>query len=283
MPKTVISSGVSFLPVTEFLKFVDKRTVAQLCSDTGVDVLVANLPTDPNLSAALLSASGMLEFAIFKGNRYSVADINALCGVPQPPIASTNTTGGTLAAGTYGYRITTTTSVGETLPSIETTVTTTGSTSTVKLTWPAVVGNITGYKVYGRTPLAELFIASTTVPTYTDTGSGTPSGALPTANTAGILNASQAQMYRILADLTIWYLIQRRPDRRWKTPETYEDSMTLLKMLAQGERIFSFQETGNAGVMFHYIEQEVDVVNRNGVVWQSNRLFGRRSNTYPSQ
>jgi hypothetical protein len=282
MPKTPISSGVSFMPVSEFLKRCDQRTAQQLAGDAGVDVILANLPTDPNIAACLMDASGMFEFALYRGNRYSVADINALCGTPNQPTFATATTGGSLAAGTYGYRVTTTTSLGQTLPSVEILGSTSGSTSTVTLTWPAVVGNITGYKVYGRTPLGELLIATTNVPTYTDTGSITPAGALPTQSTAGVLNAGQAMLFRLISDLTFWFLAQRRPDRKWKMPETYEDTMALLKMLASGEAIFPFLETGNAGLMAHYIEQEKEVVLRNGVVQQARRLFGPRSNDYTS-
>lgn len=62
------------------------------------------------------------------------------------------------------------------VPASNTTGTTTGS---VVLNWPAVTG-ATGYKVYGRTVGAELLMASLgAVLTYTDTGSATPSGALP--------------------------------------------------------------------------------------------------------
>ncbi|MGI4812004.1 MAG: GDSL-type esterase/lipase family protein [Janthinobacterium lividum] len=104
--------------------------------------------------------------------------------------ATASTTGGTLAAGTYGYRVAATNDVtnGVTLASVEVTVTTTGSTGSVTLTWAAVPG-ATGYKVYGRTPGAELLIAIITqggsVPTmgYVDTGAAAPAGALPSSNT----------------------------------------------------------------------------------------------------
>lgn len=96
---------------------------------------------------------------------------------------STLTTGGTLAAATYFYRVSATDANGETLASTETSQATTGTTSTVTVNWGAVTG-ATGYKVYGRTTGAELLIAAVgNVTTYTDTGSITPSGALPAANT----------------------------------------------------------------------------------------------------
>jgi hypothetical protein len=68
------------------------------------------------------------------------------------------------------------------LPSSNTTGTTTGS---VALAWTAVPG-ATGYNVYGRTPGAELKMtpSPTSATTFTDTGSVTPSGALPSGGFA---------------------------------------------------------------------------------------------------
>lgn len=100
---------------------------------------------------------------------------------------STASTGGSLAAGTYWYRVTATNDLGETLASTETSqvVPAGTSTNTVTVNWGSVT-DATGYKIYGRTSGAELFIASVgAVLTYTDTGSITPSGALPNANTTG--------------------------------------------------------------------------------------------------
>jgi hypothetical protein len=96
---------------------------------------------------------------------------------------ATATTGGTLAAGTYYYRVSAINAYGETLASAETSQVTTGTTSTVTVNWGAVSG-ATGYKVYGRTTAGELLIATVgAVTTYIDTGVITPSGALPAANT----------------------------------------------------------------------------------------------------
>jgi len=109
---------------------------------------------------------------------------------PAAPTAATATTGGTIPAGTQSYRLTATAGGGETLPSTAVTQATTGSTSTVTLTWVAVSG-ATGYKVYGRTAGAELLIATVgAVTTYIDTGSVTPAGALPTANTSNTAGAA---------------------------------------------------------------------------------------------
>lgn len=111
--------------------------------------------------------------------------------IPAPVNAafSTATTGGTLAAGTYSYRVVAVNANGKTLPSTATTIATAGSTSTVTVNWtaPAVptgVSPITGYEIYGRVAGSELKLASVgLVLTWTDTGALTPAGALPTSNT----------------------------------------------------------------------------------------------------
>ena len=100
---------------------------------------------------------------------------------------TTAITGGTLAAGTYFYRVSSINAYGETLASAETSQVTTGATSTVTVNWGAVSG-ATGYKVYGRTTGAELLIATVgAVTTYTDTGAVTPAGALPAVNTTAYM------------------------------------------------------------------------------------------------
>jgi hypothetical protein len=102
------------------------------------------------------------------------------------PLTNT-TTGGTLAAGTVvSYRITALVGSAETLPSAAVSMTVPAGTNTnsVAVTWSLVPG-ATGYKVYGRTAGAEQLLATVAanVYFYTDTGSVTPSGALPTSTT----------------------------------------------------------------------------------------------------
>lgn len=119
----------------------------------------------------------------------------ASLSTPANAAFSTSTTGGTLAAGTYYYRVSALDgNGGETLASAETSQVTTGSTSTVTVNWGAVTG-ATGYKVYGRSTGAELLIAEVgSVTTYIDDGSVTPSGALPTANTTGTTAATSSDV-----------------------------------------------------------------------------------------
>ena len=104
--------------------------------------------------------------------------------------SSTATTGGTLAAATYGYKVSALSQYGETAASAEKTQVTTGSTSTVTLTWTTITDAV-GYRVYGRTSggpwrlIAQ--IAQAASPTYTDLGTITPDATMtaPTSDTSG--------------------------------------------------------------------------------------------------
>lgn len=78
MAKTVSSASTSYCTAAQFLGFFDGRTVGDLCSDTGTRIAAAALLTDANLSLALKGASGELEAAVLLGNRYTVADLQAL-------------------------------------------------------------------------------------------------------------------------------------------------------------------------------------------------------------
>ena len=118
-------------------------------------------------------------------------------GAVQPPTNVAAAPAGTVTPSyTYEYTVTTTTSTGETdggtpVTAIANQVLT--ATNKVVLTWTAASGTITGYKVYRRnlttggvtsTPLLLSAVASPTV-TFTDDGSFTPAGPIPTFNNTG--------------------------------------------------------------------------------------------------
>ena len=127
---------------------------------------------------------------------YDLPDNEEAHALPSPVNAafSTATIGGSLAAGTYYYRVSAINANGETLASTETSqvVPAGTSTNTVTVNWvavtpPAGVAAVTGYRIYGRTTGTELFLASVgLVTTYVDTGALTPAGALPATNTTSI-------------------------------------------------------------------------------------------------
>lgn len=109
------------------------------------------------------------------------------------PTTATATTGGSLAAATYYYRVSATNGVGgngvgTSLPCAEVSQVVPGgtSTNTVTITWAQVAG-ATGYKVYGRSTGAELLIGTVALGStlsFLDDGTVTPSGALPIADTS---------------------------------------------------------------------------------------------------
>jgi hypothetical protein len=100
------------------------------------------------------------------------------------PATSTSTTGGTLAAATYSYRVAYLFGTLVSAPSPAKTQITTGATSTVTIDVTGLVPpGATSWRVYGRTGGSELLMGTQTLPatlTFIDDGSGTPSGALPT-------------------------------------------------------------------------------------------------------
>lgn len=116
------------------------------------------------------------------------ATIAGPLAAPVLDAPTTATTGGTLAAGTYYYKITALNAIGETVGSNEVSQATTGTTSTVDLSWAAVAG-ATGYKVYratatGGTSTSPALVATLgAVTSYTDTGTAVSAGAVPGTNT----------------------------------------------------------------------------------------------------
>lgn len=121
------------------------------------------------------------------------ASNTATIAVPAQNTPSTATTGGSLTAATYYYVVTALTASGETVKSNEQSIATTGSTSTVTVTWGAVAG-ATGYRVYrGTSAGAEsVYYAPGNVTTFTDTGATSTAGTPPTTNTATIAAPTQS-------------------------------------------------------------------------------------------
>lgn len=117
---------------------------------------------------------------------------------PPFPVTLANAAG-TLSAGTYYYVVTAVTPLGETLYAAEVSKTILINTG-VLLSWPQVAG-ATGYRVYGRATSAETFLFAVTsgaTLSWHDDGSLSPSGALPTVNTARIVLATTATLNQTL-------------------------------------------------------------------------------------
>lgn len=87
---TIRTSQQPYSTPAELLKRLDLRTVGDLCSDNGTRVLATALPTDPNLHAALIDASAILEQYATRGGVYSPADLAALAALPDTDPGSGN-------------------------------------------------------------------------------------------------------------------------------------------------------------------------------------------------
>ena len=101
------------------------------------------------------------------------------------PSAAASTSGGALAAGTYGYKVVAYVPCGNgsscrSAASAEVRATTSGSSGSVRVTWAAVPG-ATSYRVYGRTAGAVNQYWTVTTTSFTDTGGA---GTLGTAGSA---------------------------------------------------------------------------------------------------
>ncbi len=113
-----------------------------------------------------------------------------------PTVTTTGaTTGGSLAAGTYWYRVSAVNAQGETIASAEVSRVTGGATATnlCNANWTAIPHAVS-YNVYGRTSGAQLLLANVAAPlvTFQDTGALTPSGALPTLDSSHQLKSTVA-------------------------------------------------------------------------------------------
>lgn len=140
-------------------------------------------------------------------------NVTAISVVAAPTLnaPSTATTGGTLAAATYYYKVSAITPNGETAGSNEVSQITTGTTSTVTLTWNAVSG-ATGYRIYRGTAAGteNVYYSVGAVTTYTDTGAASTAGsplsaasATLTATLSGLIDESATASYTILASAAI--------------------------------------------------------------------------------
>lgn len=112
------------------------------------------LPSACRGASAFVAPSGRVSViagtatGLYRQTGTTWTQLNLAAPVLNAPVAST--TGGTLAAGTYYYKIAGITPYGETLGSNEVSVTTTGATSSVTLSWTAING-ATNYRIYRGT------------------------------------------------------------------------------------------------------------------------------------
>lgn len=124
---------------------------------------------------------------------------------PTPTLTAVNVAGGTLTPGTtYAYRMTAVAiNTGESTPGTEASITLPSGMNAVKLTWSATTNlglSPFAYRIYGRSTGAEKAMVvvgrdASSGFTWTDKGSVTPSGALPTTDNTGGLQLWRPREY----------------------------------------------------------------------------------------
>lgn len=113
---------------------------------------------------------------------------NAQSSAPVITLGTTGTSGGTFAAATYFWKVTATTTVGETSGSNEVTHAV-AANGTQQLNW-SIIGGANGYKVYRGTASGSENVLVATISggstvTYLDTGIAGTSATVPSTNTSG--------------------------------------------------------------------------------------------------
>ncbi|MFZ2969753.1 MAG: hypothetical protein WA063_01245 [Minisyncoccia bacterium] len=151
--------------------------------------LYVNTPTGADNNYAAVFAGGNVGIGTTSPQQKltlgSASNFAVEMTVPASPSA-TPTTGGTLTAGTYYYKVTARDGAGETTGSSEVSCTVDGSTTTAcQINWTASTG-AASYKIYGRATGAQDQYWTATTNTYTDTGTAGTAGTVPTTTTSYI-------------------------------------------------------------------------------------------------
>jgi hypothetical protein len=150
-------------------------TVLKLRSGTGTDTRLVSTKNIASL-AGTMSNAGPYQFGLIgvrlEGNSAGVTT-RAIGLIPAAPTFAGTT--GTLAAGTYNYKVTAKTAFGET-PASPWSSFTLGATGGITVSW-ATVSGATGYNVYGRSWSQNgsgfAFIGTSATTSFTDNGSVT--------------------------------------------------------------------------------------------------------------
>lgn len=203
------TSGGTLASGTYYYKVTSVNAAGETTGSAEVSIAV----TGPNgaVSLSWAAVTGAASYKVYRGtsaageNTYFAAASNSYTDTGTAGTAGTvpasnttalaapgtvtptgSTTGGTLAAATYYYKVTALNAVGETTGSAEASVVTTGTTSSVALSWGAVTA-ATSYKVYRGTAAAgENVYYTTSANSYTDTGATSTAGTVPGANTTQV-------------------------------------------------------------------------------------------------
>ncbi len=163
-------------------------------------------PADITNPGMMTIGTQTLAGKMFNNNLATVGYNGVAMKLPGTPTLTASTTGGTLAAATYYYKITALDNRGgETSASTEASVTTTGTTGSVAISWPGVNGG-KSYRIYrGTSANGEnvYYAPAGNSTSFTDTGAASANSSPPSYNNAysvyldpnGNMNAIEAYIY----------------------------------------------------------------------------------------
>lgn len=86
------------------------------------------------------------------------------------------------------------------------------------------------------------------------------------------------RLKRLNAAITMEMCWRRRPDKEMPPMPEFDEAEAILGALENGEKVFGFVETMNAGMLQEYEETGRDVRSRNLPSYIAQNLFGRRGN-----
>lgn len=97
---------------------------------------------------------------------------------------------------------------------------------------------------------------------------------------AALTDNAAAFLAGMVAHLAMFRIWSRRPAllASREPPPLYERAERFLEQLRLGERVFGILESHRAADTDSEADSPSDVENRNGIVFQSSRLFGTRTN-----
>lgn len=169
-------------PVTESGDAISVRNAG---GDLSVFAVHGDIPKWYTASIEIALPDPYLEQILAGGIVFN--DTTAALGLVTGLTATAQATLGSLAAGTYGYRVSQYNSYGESVASTEVTATTTGTTGAVVLSGMTAAAGAVGFRFYGRTIGGEQLIGSLanigSQSTSAASGTGTPATLSVTALT----------------------------------------------------------------------------------------------------
>ncbi|MGX5360097.1 hypothetical protein [Kocuria sp. KH4] len=199
----VRNSGHGGWTSSQLLEVLDAEVISQLPKG-GQVVWAAGRNDSMNIDLTRAADLELVERVRAAGLKPIITTIPpvGMAAMPTPgaPTVVASEAGGTLAAGSYEYRVVAKNARGVTLPSVGTSATITGSTGSVVVTWPYQPG-ATGWDVYRNGARVGQTTQHYAV-SFTDTGQAA-SGAVPTSNTTAfaatapdILHTAQVNAWR---------------------------------------------------------------------------------------